>query len=1093
MRLNNHFGRLSEEYVECLDQIRLHYHHSLDWNYLFAVSKIDGKSFLMSSLPMLLTDENILPTVANVTYSRVAMKPGGQKSAQLVYFNHEEDLCHAIQTVFQNKAFDLPSPKIIIVLKGGISNSSDRLNDFNEKLFSASVARLLLDIGRNKLSNDQGAPWLFSNVRHDSVAGRIIQITKQQYLANDIPLSRFVTIGYDVCPSVPLEDAPHDYQSLANAITNGFGDKAKTETSSCGYANYRVLNKRLSRVILYGRKQEDLVDRTTILQRCVEEIGRVRDSDKSECVSVPKIILLYGGDVENVEPIHRLLSAEIDRKKFGLVIIRGSGGLADVLTWVCDKIRSGGTCVHGSEMKVLTSTFLRELKVLVNQLLGSDLTEDLITLVTYLAVTRCKKIRVCDEDDDLSLYLLEALVTANQNQRLSSLKLHLSLAFDLNQPKFASRMLRSNPDMPEEDLIQLAKMAIIRDQVQFLHVLEDTCGITSDNLGEKFECELSVKMNYNHDLFLECIQQDFGCSLDNVYHSPDENIETAEDEIQSINVKLFLWAVFFDHYNLSLHFWRRLNDRLCGALIAAHVYRHTAELCVKRSSTEIVTVQKLRDHADEYENLAMRLLQCLYLSNPNMARLALKRENFEFNKLSSLEVAIMSHSEDFVGHTAVQEVFDFIWSGETTQKIKGKHFDRMLASTASSFGHATTGIQAKDQQNVIKHVLTMKNKLSRPRVKYQVHFLFYIIFLCLLSYLVLFVKPSLIELNEEIIFLSQNGTCAADDMFCARPKSSKCSWSLLQLIINIWVFMFALEEFRQAKLFKTKENSIVQTVLLYLDESWNKLDTLCVIMYVASIILESYNTKTTLNAARAFLAVDVVLWFIRLLILLMIDRTVGPMLLMIQAMLNDMMTFFSIFFVFTSAYGVASFSLLKSGQPPFDLAIFRKIFHAAYWHVFGQINDLDDVKDNFELTGWAAFVLLAFYMAISNILLVNLLVAMFSNTFDRMYSKMDTLWKFHRYHIIKEYTILAPLPPPLNLLSTGNYESKPFNPELSSDQILNLRRREALAYESDVFEQAAKDKQSEANWQEKVDSQLRQLRKTVSHVKITCEASTMAE
>ncbi len=37
----------------------------------------------------------------------------------------------------------------------------------------------------------------------------------------------------------------------------------------------------------------------------------------------------------------------------------------------------------------------------------------------------------------------------------------------------------------------------------------------------------------------------------------------------------------------------------------------------------------------------MRLLQCLYLSNPNMARLALKRENFEFNKLSSLEVASM--------------------------------------------------------------------------------------------------------------------------------------------------------------------------------------------------------------------------------------------------------------------------------------------------------------------------------------------------------------------------------------------------------------------------------------------------------------------
>jgi hypothetical protein len=61
--------------------------------------------------------------------------------------------------------------------------------------------------------------------------------------------------------------------------------------------------------------------------------------------------------------------------------------------------------------RTLTPTFLRELKVLVNQLLGSDLTDDLLTLITYLGIIRCKKVRVCDEDDDLSLYLLEALVT----------------------------------------------------------------------------------------------------------------------------------------------------------------------------------------------------------------------------------------------------------------------------------------------------------------------------------------------------------------------------------------------------------------------------------------------------------------------------------------------------------------------------------------------------------------------------------------------------------------------------------------------------------------------------------------------------------
>jgi hypothetical protein len=47
-----------------------------------------------------------------------------------------------------------------------------------------------------------------------------------------------------------------------------------------------------------------------------------------------------------------------------------------------------------------------------------------------------------------------------------------------------------------------------------------------------------------------------------------------------------------------------------------------------------------------------------------------------------------------------------------------------------------------------------------------------------------------------------------------------------------------------------------------------------------------------------------------------------------------------------------------------------------------------------------------------------------------MYVKMDTLWKFHRYHVIKEYTIISTLPPPLNLFGTKNYNLKPFNRRL---------------------------------------------------------------
>jgi len=74
-----------------------------------------------------------------------------------------------MKTIFQNKTFHFPSPKLIIVLEGGLNNTCERLNDFNEKQFSASVARLLLDIGRNKLSNDKNAPWLFTHTRHVNI------------------------------------------------------------------------------------------------------------------------------------------------------------------------------------------------------------------------------------------------------------------------------------------------------------------------------------------------------------------------------------------------------------------------------------------------------------------------------------------------------------------------------------------------------------------------------------------------------------------------------------------------------------------------------------------------------------------------------------------------------------------------------------------------------------------------------------------------------------------------------------------------------------------------------------------------------------
>lgn len=182
-----------------------------------------------------------------------------------------------------------------------------------------------------------------------------------------------------------------------------------------------------------------------------------------------------------------------------------------------------------------------------------------------------------------------------------------------------------------------------------------------------------------------------------------------------------------------------------------------------------------------------------------------------------------------------------IWSGEATQKVNEcdkeirmqndflvrlkenilieclqqmllhlvmRHLEFSKRTSYHRIHHFSYPSRAKDQKDVLKYILTIKNKLSRPQVKYQVHFVFYVIFLCLLSYLALFIKPSLLQINEEMNFLMDNETCSQEDRYCPMARPSQESWSILQIIINVWVFMFALEEFRQvSKIQKESSNS----------------------------------------------------------------------------------------------------------------------------------------------------------------------------------------------------------------------------------------------------------------------------------------------
>jgi transient receptor potential cation channel subfamily M protein 3 len=97
------------------------------------------------------------------------------------------------------------------------------------------------------------------------------------------------------------------------------------------------------------------------------------------------------------------------------------------------------------------------------------------------------------------------------------------------------------------------------------------------------------------------------------------------------------------------------------------------------------------------------------------------------------------------------------------------------------------------------------------------------------------------------------------------------------------------------------------------------------------------------------------------------------------------MFFISIIAIFVSAFGVTTQATLYPGNElSFDLL--RSILDKAYWPIYGEMKLLDEIencpnennKDCPDTTGIAfSFIALMVYMVIANVLLINLLIAMF--------------------------------------------------------------------------------------------------------------------
>ncbi|XP_052244281.1 transient receptor potential cation channel subfamily M member-like 2 isoform X2 [Dreissena polymorpha] len=188
-----------------------------------------------------------------------------------------------------------------------------------------------------------------------------------------------------------------------------------------------------------------------------------------------------------------------------------------------------------------------------------------------------------------------------------------------------------------------------------------------------------------------------------------------------------------------------------------------------------------------------------------------------------------------------------------------------------------------------------------------------------------------------------------------------------------------------------------------------------------------------IKVARVILAVNFISFCLRLLQIFSVHKKMGPKIVMIQKMLEDLMYFIMILMVFVVSYAIASHSILYPNSPLTWQTVIQ-VIRMSYWNIYGELF-LDDIEGDSgctfneilwgngtylrcpsELGKVVVPILMGVYMLVVSVLLLNLLVAMFSNTFANVHTETEKYWCFHRYSLINEYLTRPVLCPPFVVL-----------------------------------------------------------------------------
>ncbi|XP_029663485.1 transient receptor potential protein isoform X2 [Formica exsecta] len=418
----------------------------------------------------------------------------------------------------------------------------------------------------------------------------------------------------------------------------------------------------------------------------------------------------------------------------------------------------------------------------------------------------------------------------------------------------------------------------------------------------------------------------------------------------------------------------------------------------------------------------------------------------ERQTLDRLKLAIKYKQKQFVAHPNVQQLLAAIWY----DGLPGFRRKSMIAQLLE-VGKLGAMFPVYSTIYMIAPTSQMGLFMKKPFVKFICHSASYAFFLMLLGMASQRVEYLLIELF---------GNAWMREILAGWKKRERgCISGFVETGVVIYVISLIIGEIKSLW---------ADGLIEYISDLWNIVDFIQNTFYVIWISLritawwivqteywsgldpwyprDQWHAFDPMLLSEGAFAAGMIFSFLKLVHIFSVNPHLGPLQISLGRMIIDIIKFFFIYTLVLFAFGCGMNQLMwyyadlekmkcyhaSDEVPDFDnqekaCSIWRRFANlfetsqSLFWASFGMIDlmsfDLTGIK---SFTRFWALLMFGSYSVINVIVLLNMLIAMMSNSYQIISERSDTEWKFARSHLWMSYFEDGDtVPPPFNMIPTN--------------------------------------------------------------------------